>query len=55
MPVLSCVTSFSPDLDEGKVYSAFLVVAPFLDRMEYFCGAWDYKTNTAPYLAAAQA
>lgn len=55
MPVLSCVTSFSPDLNEGFVNSAFLVVAPFLPRMKHFCVAWDQETNNAPYRAAAQA
>ena len=53
MPVLSCVMSFSPDLNEGKINGAFAAVAPFLPRMKHFCVAWDQKTNNAPYRATS--
>ena len=55
LPVLSCITSFRPDLNGENIMSVFLAVAPFLRRMKAFCVAWENEANNAPYLAAAQA
>ena len=52
MPVLSGVTSFSPQLKEKNIIGVLISIFPFLRRMKQFCLSWVNDMINVPYLAA---